>query len=514
MQQASKTSSVSDAQSLILMKNMIRISISSICFHRNLFPLSCFRKREYGNPKGLETATSIHTLEPAHENSSGKVDVVNTDAFKLTQWLEQGVFSALEDQYIKKMTFCILTAHPSTGEDVILETYDFHLNYTTVGSNGKKHPVMVNGEKITKQTLKAQANKFVRSLIEFSATLDEVPETRFLQIQLEYQSNCPSDYQPTFFCDANDKSLPLLADNCIRFKIGEINSPHHNMSVEFAGIENLDSLFEFDEPVDFSLARKASSEHDERIMSSTPISYKDDSNIQRGLSTINSEDEGSLTPVSDETDDAFDDSDDNWTIQIVRKYILTNNQAVIRKCANDLHISYFSVKEVFGKLADDGFLEKKGNRFKISIPNSSNGSHHDLKLPPSAPTKVTKNKVRTFEDVEDHLSKNPFGNTQVKRNLTRLSQESSPSDPIEKVSHEPSGLKRPLHLRSKTNSKVVIDDSEEVEWSEEVPLPPRKKRTKKVSIVKDPLYLSGNYNKFRENHDEMLLSRVDYSYSQ
>ena len=40
---------------------------------------------------------------------------MNQDAFNVTQWLEQGVFKALEDQYLEQLTFASFVA-PVTGE--------------------------------------------------------------------------------------------------------------------------------------------------------------------------------------------------------------------------------------------------------------------------------------------------------------------------------------------------------------------------------------------------------------
>ena len=45
--QQQKVKSVNETQSLALMRNMFRISISAICYSRNLFPDDCFVKKPY-----------------------------------------------------------------------------------------------------------------------------------------------------------------------------------------------------------------------------------------------------------------------------------------------------------------------------------------------------------------------------------------------------------------------------------------------------------------------------------
>ena len=76
-------------QSLVLVKNMIRISISSICFIRNLFPQSCFSSRDYAG-------INVRQLESAKEGPDGELIIHNKDSFMITQWLEKGVFDAIE----------------------------------------------------------------------------------------------------------------------------------------------------------------------------------------------------------------------------------------------------------------------------------------------------------------------------------------------------------------------------------------------------------------------------------
>ena len=152
-------------------------------------------------------ATHIYTLEPASESSNGELLVKNQDAFNVTQWLERGVFKALEDQYLEQLTFAIFSSHPVTGADQLIETYDFKCTYPTLGVDGKYTKPKMNNQSLDKSALKTQANKFVRSLIEFSSTLEEVPEDRWITLELAYTPNTPADYQPEYFKDNTGHSL-------------------------------------------------------------------------------------------------------------------------------------------------------------------------------------------------------------------------------------------------------------------------------------------------------------------
>ncbi|CAM9579159.1 unnamed protein product [Sphacelaria rigidula] len=83
-------SQMTQSQSLTLVKNLVRISISTVCHIRNIFPTSCFQERTYAG-------MNIYQLDAAtrHEDTNETV-VHNQQAYQLTQWLEFGVFEAVE----------------------------------------------------------------------------------------------------------------------------------------------------------------------------------------------------------------------------------------------------------------------------------------------------------------------------------------------------------------------------------------------------------------------------------
>ena len=97
-QQKQSTDVINAAQSFVLVKNMIRISVSSICYIRNLFPAECFSSKDYAG-------ISVRQLESAEPGPDGELRVKNKDAFMITQWLEKGVFDAIEKRYATKLSF-------------------------------------------------------------------------------------------------------------------------------------------------------------------------------------------------------------------------------------------------------------------------------------------------------------------------------------------------------------------------------------------------------------------------
>ena len=116
----------------------------------------------------------------AHKDECGTISVDNYEAFLLTQWLEKGVFNALELSYLSALTFAVYSKHPITKEDILLETYEFRV---TCPDNG---PARVNEvDLLSKETVKTQAAMFIRSLTQFASTLDILPSERWITLQLK-----------------------------------------------------------------------------------------------------------------------------------------------------------------------------------------------------------------------------------------------------------------------------------------------------------------------------------------
>ncbi len=93
-----------ETKSLNAVKSIIRTSISQICYLRALFAENCFSVTPFAED------VSVHALTPAKEvEGSEDLVYIDDDAWALTRWLEEGVFVALEKQYLKKMAFCIYT---------------------------------------------------------------------------------------------------------------------------------------------------------------------------------------------------------------------------------------------------------------------------------------------------------------------------------------------------------------------------------------------------------------------
>jgi len=85
----------------------------------------------------------------------------------------------LTNEYLKAIRFYVLTKHPVSGELIPIESYEFKMTYDDDDT------VKLNGAKMSsRDDLKMQASKFVRSLVEFTGTLDALPDDRVLTMSI------------------------------------------------------------------------------------------------------------------------------------------------------------------------------------------------------------------------------------------------------------------------------------------------------------------------------------------
>jgi hypothetical protein len=88
-QQLTMQGQITREQSLVLTRNLLRTSIASICFFRNVLHESDFKQI---NLSGL----SVRQLIPNSDDSK-----------LLIQWIEEGVFAALSKNYLDEVVFAL-----------------------------------------------------------------------------------------------------------------------------------------------------------------------------------------------------------------------------------------------------------------------------------------------------------------------------------------------------------------------------------------------------------------------
>jgi hypothetical protein len=249
---------------IIIFHSLIIIFFPPVCYSRNLFPAECFAEKPYGG----DNLPTIFQLESARVTDDGNIEIISEDAFRLTQWLEKGVFEALGHKYVKSMTFAIMEGHEDNPE--LLETYTFEIGYEKVGT--KTLPTL-NGLVATKENLKKQACTFIRNLTVFAGSLDVVPDNRWLTMKLTYFDDVtPPDYEPEYFAAQSEENHFRFPTNkkILRIKVGQLNTSSHSMQLRFAHVD--DTILEDPESSSEQLQMKS------KIPASLFLNSGDDSN--------------------------------------------------------------------------------------------------------------------------------------------------------------------------------------------------------------------------------------------
>lgn len=107
---------VTQTQSLAVMKNLVRASISEVCFLRNLFPEDCFKSASFGN-------TTVRALMPRESAPTGEPGaIINEDAARLVAW-QDAAFEALALGYLRSIVFSIFSSEEDPADRKLLESY-------------------------------------------------------------------------------------------------------------------------------------------------------------------------------------------------------------------------------------------------------------------------------------------------------------------------------------------------------------------------------------------------------
>ncbi|KAI3722927.1 hypothetical protein L2E82_34140 [Cichorium intybus] len=138
-----------------------------------------------------------------------KLMPMDAESRRLIDWMEKGVYDALQKKYLRTLMFCVC----QTVEGPMIEEYSFSFSYSNTDSQEVSMNVNQIGNKkqgetfkcnstteITPNQMKSSACKMVRTLIQLMRTLDKMPEERTILMKLLwYDDVTPADYEPPFF---------------------------------------------------------------------------------------------------------------------------------------------------------------------------------------------------------------------------------------------------------------------------------------------------------------------------
>ncbi|XP_051254992.1 zebrafish testis-expressed 38 isoform X2 [Dicentrarchus labrax] len=201
-----------EQKSLVFVKRMVAVAISSITYLRGIFPEDAYRSRY------LEDLC-IKVL---------REDCNNSGASKVVKWM-MGCFDALEKQYLE-IVFIGVYTNPDEP-NCIIESYQFNFKYT---EKGPKMDIIRNNDvemQVTLEDTKRASVLLIRKLFLLMQNLDALPNNVYLNMKLYYYDDItPADYQPPGFKEGECDSL-WFEGMAVHFTVGKVHSGFHTLRV-------------------------------------------------------------------------------------------------------------------------------------------------------------------------------------------------------------------------------------------------------------------------------------------
>ncbi|WVZ65480.1 hypothetical protein U9M48_014835 [Paspalum notatum var. saurae] len=273
MAQKTKEAEITEQDSLLLTRNLLRIAIYNISYIRGLF------HEKYFSDKSV----------PALEMKIKKLMPMDAESRRLIDWMEKGVYDALQKKYLKTLLFCICEKE----EGPMIEEYAFSFSYpntsteevamnmSRTGSKKGSATFTSNASEVTPDQMRSSACKMIRTLVSLMRTLDPMPEERTILMKLLYNDDVtPEDYEPPFFKHCVDnEAINIWNKNPLKMEVGNVNSKHLVLALKVksvldpcednnanSGDDGMSVDNEFDKEDDFSDTEVRPSEVDHYVV--------------------------------------------------------------------------------------------------------------------------------------------------------------------------------------------------------------------------------------------------------
>nr|XP_011457480.1 PREDICTED: uncharacterized protein LOC101303480 isoform X2 [Fragaria vesca subsp. vesca] len=353
-----KEAEITEQDSLLLTRNLLRIAIFNISYIRGLFP------EKYFNDKSV----------PALEMKIKKLMPVDKESRRLIDWMEKGVYDALQKKYLKTLLFCVC----EDVEGPMIEEYTFSFSYSNSDSQEVSMNINRSGNKkqggtfkynsttdITPNQMRSSACKMVRTLVQLMRTLDRMPEERTILMKLLYYDDVtPADYEPPFFRGCTEEETRnLWTKNPLKMEVGNVNSKHLVLALKVKSV--LDPCEDENDDIqdDDSMQRDDSSESDSEVNQSQEDQYI------VALAAKRQPEEDNGIPQEDDsmddeaTDGTQDPEEDEQQYSRIKDWINSCHLDTVKLTdvlSNFPDISVVLTEEIMDKLVVEGTLSKTG----------------------------------------------------------------------------------------------------------------------------------------------------------
>ncbi|PHT48058.1 hypothetical protein CQW23_12266 [Capsicum baccatum] len=265
-------------------RNLLRIAIFNISYIRGLFP------EKYFSDKSV----------PALEMKIKKLMPMDAESRRLIDWMEKGVYDALQKKYLKTLMFCVCEAI----DGPMIEEYAFSFSY----SSSDSEEVSMNINRIgTKKGGTFKCNSITD--ITPNQMRNSACKMRTILMKLLYHDDVtPADYEPPFFRGCTDEDTPnSWIKNPLKLEVGNVNSKHFVLALKVKSVLDPCEDENDDNQDDVMSLGADSAEKDDSSSDSEFSDSDEDQYIVAPVEKQNVQDKGDMVDEDDTQDPAEDE---------------------------------------------------------------------------------------------------------------------------------------------------------------------------------------------------------------
>ena len=226
-----------------VLKNCMRISLSSVIYSKNFFDETEFRMGKYCDIK-------VPLLKTESTDSGAKL---------FHSWLNKGVFAALDKGYIQRVYLNVHSDDPkrTDNRDNIVEQYSFTISCNSkegqkgmfelahipdkTSDDGKMKMQNINGRVGESNVKRAEVKKMLRSMLRrltlITASHEDLPDNRWITMTIVYNDTAPEEYEPEAFESADADELSKFQFAHLGLNCGSANTGHHTIALKIRSLD-------------------------------------------------------------------------------------------------------------------------------------------------------------------------------------------------------------------------------------------------------------------------------------
>ncbi|KAG9226586.1 hypothetical protein CCMSSC00406_0006189 [Pleurotus cornucopiae] len=282
------TQAITSVQSLAAVQTLLRAGLGCIAYVRNLLPADNFSPSHFTSEDDSVSTELSECSTPGSGRSSSIRQNINgfkimtmsrgytDEADKILNYLEHGIFDAVEKQYLRSFIFGIYL--DSNDPNNIVEAYTFNFQYHKIPGTNIAIPVMTldegvknmslngrdpvvdavkGGKPPTLRDVKRSVKRLLKALIHSTNNMEALPKRRFATFKVFYTESTPPEYEPPNFRPGDQKKDKWyfmthdMDEMPEKWSLGSVETGHHSVDVNVRSVvsylpsstENDDSTF-------------------------------------------------------------------------------------------------------------------------------------------------------------------------------------------------------------------------------------------------------------------------------